>query len=218
MFYVILIALLFMASQLCDTFNWSGVFAQVQRSVIRVKNQQGNTCTAFSINQQMKYYLTAFHCLTDNMRHWKEMTPEISTQAGTTVGKLTLLKFSKELDIAVLQGELSLPALRYGSAPRLGAEVAVIGYAGGLLEPSILLSNVLHVMDAHPSGNSHMLIIRDDQDYPGMSGSPVVNFRGQVVSMCHRGAPSERGDPSDDISSGTAIRDILGFVDHYWEK
>lgn len=208
---ILLICILFVSPVLGH--DWSGVFDRVKQSVVQLFHDKGN-CTAFSINQQSHYYLTAFHCLGNNMAFWKES----STSSGMqhTFNVLRVMKMSKQLDLAVLEAEEGMPALLKGKMPREGAEVASIGYAFGEDRPYIFTQHVAHIKEARSYDILRKIIIKDQKDIGGMSGGPVVDIKGNVVSMVQFGAIGNGGD--DLVDFGTAIEDIYKFAKDFWEK
>ena len=194
-----------------QAFNWSGVFMQVQKSVVQLFHARG-TCTAFSINQQKGYYLTAAHCLGENMAMWKEATTATGTQHTFRV--LRVLGSSIELDLAVLEAAEGLQGLPRGRVPNKGDEVASIGYAFGEPEPFIIGAIITHIKEARSYGRYRHIIMKDNQDIGGMSGGPVVDTKGRLVGMVQQGVVIDA--QVSNIAYGTAIDDLYEFTKSYW--
>lgn len=231
LFITALTAVLLLATPL-QAFNWSGVFTQVQKSVVQVFSEGGSTCTAFSIDQEKKYYLTAAHCLPEDMEAtaersktrmdqpsptgmylWKEAIPGVVTQGTAIVTRV--LKVSSALDLAVLQANLGLPAIERGAEPRIGEEIIALGYMFGEPTPYLKAGNVANVKSVRGNdGTLHQLIIRTSAEIAGDSGGPVLNIRGRLVSIVHGGV-RYRGQVVG-INYGVGIGDIARFAKGYW--
>ena len=207
-----LTAVLLLATPL-QAFNWSGVFTQIQKSVVQVFSERGS-CTAFSIDQERKYYLTAAHCLGGELTMWKETTTATGPQHAFSV--VGVLAVSKELDLAVLEASEGLQVVPRGKLPRRGEEVASIGYAFGEPEPFIIGSLIAQVKDARSYARTRVIIFKDNQDVGGMSGGPVVDTKGRLVGMVQQGVTL--GDQISNIAYGTAITDIYAFSKEYWSQ
>lgn len=202
----VLAALFFFASS-TNAFNWSRNFEQMRFSVVSVFHLKGS-CTAFSINQKHAYYLTAAHCLGEDIALWKEQVPGlVAVQGRIDVKQVTLV--NKQKDIAVLEGVIGLPSVVRGKAS-IGQEVASIGYAYGENRPFILASIISQIREARAYDTTRIIILRDNVDIGGMSGGPVINTRGQVIAMVQQ--------VNRNLSWGTAIEDIYQLTKLYWEN
>ena len=207
-----LTAVLILATPL-QAFNWSGVFTQIQKSVVQVFSERGS-CTAFSIDQERKYYLTAAHCLGGELTMWKETTTATGPQHAFSV--VGVLAVSKELDLAVLEASEGLQVVPRGKLPRRGEEVASIGYAFGEPEPFIIGSLITQVKEARSYARTRVIILKDNQDIGGMSGGPVVDTKGRLVGMVQQGITM--GSSVTNIAYGTAITDLYAFTKEYWSR
>lgn len=194
-------------------YDWSKIFTKTRQSIVQVFNTKGS-CTAFSINQAGHYYLTAAHCLGDNLMFWKESSPATGIQH--TFGVMRVIKFSKELDLAILEGTEGMPALNRGKMPKEGAEIASIGYAFGEDNLFLFAQNVSRIKEARAYGIIRTIIIKDQKDIGGMSGGPVIDTKGNVVGMVQQGLIAEDGD--DLVDYGTAIKDIYAWSRDFWEN
>ena len=194
-----------------QAFNWSGVFSQVQQSVVQLISERGS-CTAFSIDQERKYYLTAAHCLSGDLTFWKEASTATGPQHAFTL--VRVLVASKELDLAVLEGSEGFVAVSRGRMPRKGEEVASIGYAFGEPDPFIIGSIVAQIKEARSYARTRVILFKDNQDIGGMSGGPVVDTRGRLVGMVQSGITI--GSQMTNIAYGTAITDLYAFTKAYW--
>ena len=193
--------------------DWSGVFDRTKFSVASLFSDAGS-CTAFSIDQGRRHYLTADHCIaTDGtMAFWKEGIPGFNTQG--TFDVVRVLQRSKELDAAVVEGSIGLPALMPGPEPKIGSELASIGYALGEPAPWIFGSLVASVKDARSYGQTRRIIFRDNQDVMGVSGGPVVDRQGRVVAMVQQGLVVD--GRMTNIAFGTSIKQLREFARIYW--
>lgn len=209
------VAILWSQAEQLSAFDWSNVYRRVQPSVAQLFHDRGS-CTAFSIHQQERYWLTANHCINEDgsMAFFKEGIPGIVTQGTFEVTKV--IARSVELDLALLQSDVGFPALQPGSEPKRGNELASIGYALSEPEPFIFGSIVASVKDARSYGSTRRIILRDNQDMGGMSGGPVVDVRGRVVAMVQQGLTV--GGRITNVAYGTSIRDIRKFTGIYWRS
>lgn len=210
---IALLAVLLMTMP-AQAYDWSKVFNRINLSVVQLFHSRG-VCTAFSINRAYKHYLTAAHCLGEDMRMWKETTPGIGMQH--TFDVVTVRKSSRELDVAVLEATEGLAAIPRGQNPVRGNEVASIGYAFGEEAPFILSSITASVKTVRAYSRARLIILKDNQDIGGMSGGPVVDTRGKLVGMVQMGINTNNGQQTN-IAYGTAVSDIYAFVKDYWER
>jgi S1-C subfamily serine protease len=179
----------FMASVAFLTYLWSIIVAplaaeywpadRVLRSVVRIEvdfNGKAGSCTAFSIDEGQCRYLTAKHC----------------TVGKVTIGFLPLdvIDADDAADLALLQGRhLCMPALALGGQPKAGDATIAIGYPLSSPKPLLVPSMYQGHFDAFNQGNN--VATFSGNSIPGMSGGPIVNHRGDVISVVLGG-----GNPS----------------------
>ena len=207
------IAVLFLAIPL-EARDWSSIYDKAINSVVQLFHVHTNgTCTAFSINQQQRFYLTASHCIIDGeMGFWKEAIPNVTTQGVFKV--VRVVKRSIALDLALLEGDLGFPALAPGAEPKHGHELISIGYAFGEPKPWLFSSIVAAIKDGQSYGVHRRILFKDNQDQGGMSGGPVLDKYGRVVSMVQAGV-AVNGRLTN-VSYGTSIKQLREFARGYW--
>ncbi len=156
-------------------------------------------CTSFSINERKHYYLTAAHCFGNTLL--------VNKQPATVI-------FRDEVkDVMVLQvPSLKLKALRPALGVQTGEDVGAYGYAYGW-EFSFLKTGVVA---SPPVVQLQMFGLRPITlfSFPfigGMSGGPVVNSDGLVVSVIQQ---SNR----DGLASlGIALPSLIEAVGEFWD-
>jgi S1-C subfamily serine protease len=143
----------------------------VAPSVIRISatfEDSTGSCTAFSVNETPGRWITAAHCAAGDV----------------TVGSLVFrpLEIDAEHDLALLETPHGLPPLLLGPQPVIGDSTLSVGYplhAEKLVGVPSLYQGVFRMWpeDTIPfaifSGNS----------MPGMSGGPILDRQGRVVSV-----------------------------------
>lgn len=171
---------------------------KVLESVIRVSVEiQGSsgTCTAFSVDQQRGQFITAGHCAKGPM----------------SLGHIAFapLDENTEADLALVQASQGgLPALKLGGEPRTGDATLSVGYPLSSPKPMLIPSLYQGQFDAWNDGGNFAIF--SGNPMVGMSGGPIVNTRGEVVSVVLGG-----GNPSQafqNVGFGTpyqALRRIL---------
>lgn len=143
---------------------------KVFKSVAKFVTGAGH-CTAFSIDQGKALYATAAHC-------YSESSMKIDDQDVKEVVK------SVSDDILIVQGGKKRPAIRVGQKPWVGMDVFPIGYGGGSPVPLFFSANVIHPRIDPFGGNYEPgWLIMNVGIVPGMSGGPIVNELGEVVSL-----------------------------------
>jgi len=138
-------------------------------------NQKWGSCTAFTVNKNKGWGITAQHCVI------QESTGFHFTVVDFRSRPLSLLAVAAPADdLALLQGEVfsSMPTLVALTIPPItGIEVGALGFAGGYGPPFFYFSTVART---HPTGYKFQLVGASE---PGMSGSPVANRNGLVVGV-----------------------------------
>jgi S1-C subfamily serine protease len=164
----LLLALFLAAPRLAAT-DWSDVIKRVEQSVLWLNIDGEGGCTAFIINQEKHYLMTAAHCYADKGVLWADSVP-------TTVIALDLKK-----DMMVLEAkniDPSRPALKLADKnPVRGEEVMSVGYGFALERPFFRQAHVQEDELNIPQGNVGGPFISTDSPFVGgQSGGPVVNI------------------------------------------
>lgn len=168
----------------CPAFgaDWTPIAEQLLKSVVTIEISRGSdqvgACTGWVINNPKDLLVTANHCDAEK------------DQVLTADGQPTKVIFKDiKNDLLVLEvDDLDRPALRIAKDdPRIGEEVASLGYGYALDRP---MFRVTHVSDnkAHLGEIGGPWILTDTTFVPGMSGGPVVDINGNVVMMVQRGS------------------------------
>jgi S1-C subfamily serine protease len=186
--------------------EWSPIAGKLSKSVVYIENTHGS-CTGFVINADVKvkneddkdYVLTAAHC--DG--------PEL--YADQAVAKVVFKDTKK--DLMVLEtANLDRPALHLANDnPKIGEEVASLGYGWGLERP---MFRTAHVSDDNTyipeDGIGGPFIVIDAAFVGGQSGGPVINIAGEVALIVQRGGQG--------VGIGVGAEVIKSKVGRYFEK
>ena len=83
----------------------------------------------------------------------------------------------------------------------------------GLTFPLLIQGNVAHphIEIAIPGFPKQPYLILGQSFITGMSGGPVFNWNGEIVSIV------QMGDPSDNLGIGRPLDTILRSVGKFWE-
>lgn len=179
-----LICLLVAAPALAS--SWEATAAKVKRSVqrmeITVDGQEG-VCTAFSINDLRDYFLTAAHCFGEKMT------------VGGHEARLVLYDASADLMVLMVPESGEVPAIQMAKLRNCpdgtrdyvcqGQEVGGMGYGGGGLIPLFKAGPVMYPDALIPEwfGEKEHQMLVGWWWIGGMSGGPVVNQDGKLVSI-----------------------------------
>lgn len=113
----------------------------------------------------------------------------------TTIdGKTHVVDWSKvkiaDHDVAVFSIEIQTPSIPFADKDvEVGDWVIASGHAGGVDAPRYTAAGLVFLAKPNPESSASI------PGYPGMSGSPVVNMRGQLVGMVVS-VNSVNGDPN----------------------
>ena len=176
-----------------------------------------NICTVSSINATLHLWLTAAHCVLDSGRSEDGTYWEVETKGLLIDGhNVFVVKADSKVDLAILfTPEYSLPALHLsGKAPWWEDPVRVIGHPFGYPDVTIVAGTV-----SNPSASVNQPDFADLYLFitamiaPGNSGSPVVNQKGEIVSVLQIGWG--RGFSP---GGGVTFARLKAFAGTYFEK
>ncbi len=135
-------------------------------------------CTAWSINQQKGLWATAAHCvLAEDQMPGGPALVEVRFLHGQPAPAVFV---NAETDLAVVQSPDRATTLLKGPAPIVGDKVSVFGFFWGGPTPTYLEGYI-----ANLSLRGYMIF--DMRAGPGHSGSPILNRKGEVVSVLQIG-------------------------------
>ncbi len=175
--------------------SWTSVAEKLQNSTVFIEMSspgEKGSCSGFVIDEKKGYVLTAGHCDGEKI----------------TVDGLQSYKMFKDerkdlMVLRVISG--GRPALKLSKTmPDRGDEVASMGFGMGLEQP---LFRVGHISSNHLNIEelSGPFVMTDISQVPGMSGGPIVNTAGEVVSIVQR-----TGDGFGIGVGSDTIRDKVG--------
>lgn len=186
--------------------DWPPMADKLGKSVVYIENASGS-CTGFVINADVKkekepdqdYILTAAHCEGEDL------------YADQTAAKVIWKDTKKDLMVLAVE-DLGRPALKLAKDnPKIGDEVASLGYGWGLERP---MFRTAHVSDDDTyipeDGIGGPFIVIDAQFVSGQSGGPVINSAGEVALIVQRGGQG--------VGIGVGAETIRSKTGKYWEK
>lgn len=169
-----------------------------QLEITRSDGYSLGSCTTGMIQEKRGLWITAAHCVLNN---------------GTlSIGKkiATLVDADMENDIAILSiPGVSAVALPLATrAPETGDEIGIIGYPHGI-GPMYTRGHISTARQQASNGLHYMFYTA--VACPGSSGSPVVNTKGQIVSI-HRGSMGQACAPPRAGALYTAVQRLVQKV------
>lgn len=162
---------------------------------------QPSRCTAFSINQEEGYWITARHCMDSPM--------------GTVLGEdYTVIAETVEQDLVILESSAGrAKALRLEMRPpKIGDVTVAVGYAYGETPILYLWGRISTLRHLFSGAFWEYVMIVDGHTAPGMSGSPRLSSRLRVISVVQG---SRTVPPYDSIS--IPWNELIRFAGPYWE-
>lgn len=169
-------------------------------STLKLQVEDGRVfCSAFVINEKKHLIMTADHC----------MGSEVIWVEGREAREIFHVP---ELDVAIMEA----PATHQRSLePRLdiptpGEPLRALGYAGGVQAVKTLnMRLLLPVIKIFPMEGLWVLYAPANQ--PGMSGGPIVDEGGRVVTI------SQQMNNKPDVSISHPMFEIYQVTKEYWE-
>ena len=196
--------LLLLLPSVADSWNWDKAIAKINLATVLVSNQAETFgCTGFSINEVEGYYITAGHCVKQDMPTTFTVT---SAYVKDTSPASVVLYLPQPIDLAVLKSDLHRPALK----PRKGfiyqgLPVATIGYGYG-----IHMFRAGHVSQADSLLGIRRWFVVDFAFISGMSGGPIFDAHGDIVSVTQAS--------SDRDGLGVVRWVLLKETSQYWRN
>lgn len=183
--------------------DWSGTVKQVEKSIVFLQVGSDGGCTAFVINQEKHYLLTAGHCYGDDHTDWADGVPT------------DVIYLDNKRDLMVLQAKNIDPtkaALHLAAKnPAIGEEVMSAGYGYALERPFFRQAHIQDNAMKLPDVDGGPFISTDTAFVPGQSGGPVVNNAGEVVMIVQRGDGGTTG-------LGIGVETIRQYVGRFFGK
>ncbi len=187
--------------------DWQTTAAKVTRSVgeltIWENGEVEGYCTAFSINDDKDYFLTADHCFGEYMT-----LDGMNAYAvwGDPDADLMLL-------VVPDSGKGRYPALKLAKdMPKQGEPAAALGYGFGTMGTTFMAGYVVQ-----PDTVIQINAFKGEQHYtitnitiPGMSGGPVFNDKGEVISIVQMG--------NDKIGIGRTLNELKALTGNFWDN
>jgi hypothetical protein len=149
--------------------------SRAEQSVAPINDENGtHFCSASSINESQRYFLTAAHCIID---HEPYMFGHL----------VSVVWMDVEQDLAVVSASQGRPALKLAQqSPRVGEEVEIIGYPYGL--ERISSRALIKLLWQKVDNEADKTIFVGIGVAPGNSGGPIL-LRGRLVSVLQLGWP-----------------------------
>ena len=169
-----------------------------------------NICTVSSINAALHLWLSAAHCVLDE-------DADNAPRPGLTIfGHLVfIVKTDITADLAILlTPDYAAHALRLASnGPLWEDAIRVVGYSFGLPSITITPGTVSNPDGICLPGVASSYMLFTAAVAAGQSGSPVVNSRGQIVSVVQIGCGHDYSP-----GGGAIYARLKAFAGEYFER
>lgn len=177
--------------------EWANIAAKLRESIVYIE-MDGGSCSGFVIDNERNYVLTAAHC--DGKDLYADSTPA------------KIKSKDRKSDLMVLYVEdLNRPALALATIQaQIGEAVGSLGYGWGLQSPMFRLGHVSDTDAEVPDLEGGPFVLIDAAFVPGQSGCPVVNSKGEVVSIVQK--------TSDRVGVGQRLEKMRDRVGKYFTQ
>lgn len=167
--------------------DWAATVKKVEPSVGFVQVGENGGCTAFVINQEKHYLLTAAHCF-----------PGEHGVLWVNLVAARVVALDTHKDMMVIEAkdmDPTIPAIKMAEKnPSIGEEVMSIGYGYALERPMFRQAHIQDDALTIPEGGVGGPYLSTDSTFvPGQSGGPVVNINGELVGIVQRGDNGSTG-------------------------
>ena len=168
-------------------------------------------CTAFSINEKARLYLTAYHCISTGVQYSVGKFEAYPVDAivfpdGRKVDSMDVLN-----DLAVfIIPALSKPALKLGPEPKLGSSILGLGYGREAATPLFFEGLIINWSDDPWGIVGKGMAIFSINFIGGMSGGPIVDTNNRFVSIAQCGGTP--GDPTVIMGCGASYAAVKALV------
>lgn|SRR3990167_1283654 len=152
--------------------DWTIIASKLRESIVSIENEDGR-CSGFVIDNDRDFVLTAAHC--DGKELYVDLSP----------AKIRAKDVKNDLMVLFVEG-IDRPALKLGNRPKIGDDVASYGFGWGWERPLFRLAHVSDDNTIVPQIEGGPWIVVDADFIPGQSGGPIVNTKGEVVSIVQR--------------------------------
>ena len=195
-----LIAVLLIAAFLFLPIASTSAKDPIRDAIVELKDKDGNTfCSAFVINKKIKLLMTADHCV--------KTVPFVNKVEVEEVFHIPAL------DVAIIKApnlgsnQLSLDATERVIKAR--ETVTSYGYANGKSLKTVKQRVMIELLIIPPR-DQFMLIA--PAIIPGMSGGPVLDVFGKVVSINQM-----YGEPPSNVALSVPMTIIYPLSRHFWD-
>ena len=153
----------------------------IPRSVVSLhyvdEKDRGIFCTGFVIDTKRRYVMTADHCIQAVLQ------PQIMQKRAWEVAHIPAL------DVSIVQADAAweIPALKMRKEPLVaGLKLRAYGYADGNEPVRRIDGQVVFHSFVFLSNPNYPLFLYRPKAIEGMSGGPIVDEAGKVISVCQQ--------------------------------
>lgn len=194
------------------TADWTTIVPAVSASVPRLEMKHGESHGSCSgavvlVEDGWAYALTAAHCVNHEPTERFDLT--VNDRHATAVDFNTIL----DLAIVKFRAHHEQAVGLAATAPKLGADVAVVGYAFGVAELVVQFGHVAQVFNKESKA-----IWLDAMTIFGDSGGLVMDADGHLVAITSRIYSGGLVGQSAHISAAVPLDAVKDFLDDFRER